>query len=491
MNIRKSLAIPLIKATRWLMEEYKPPRKRNFAATDWARYSLEEDVDTQLSKSDLRDYLELYRSLHWIFIGVTNIAFAASILPKRLINKSTNEEVTSHPMLALFDNPNNLLTNFELFRKTISYHCLVGDAYWFIDRNNTDDDDNDEIEKIHVPRPDRIECKPIDAKGSISYGRQRSSGNIEQWNMKDVVHFSSFNPVSDFQGFGSVQAAQQSSILELYTITFGKKYYQNAVLPSMIFKVPEMLDEASYERVLAELQRLHVGVDKFFGVALLEAGVEPIDMKPTSPQDADFQDMKELSREEILTSLGCYHIAALLNGESKSAVLTAYRLFYEITLMPLLQNFSDTINKELLSQYDDSEDLTFEFDLRSAPGLRENILDQSMADYRYVMTGIKTINEVRKERGFGKDLEWGDKPLPSFGLGGEIGSRSARMGMQNEERAFFEESAITHPERFSRGSLEESIINQLSDNGNGKMNEDDIAQVVQSMFNREGLYANQ
>ncbi len=482
MNIRKRLATPLIKASRWLMEEYKPPRKRNFAATDWARYSLEEDVDTQLSKSDLRDYLELYRSLHWIFIGVTNIAFAASMLPKRLINESTNEEVTSHPMLDLFNNPNNLLTNFELFRKTISYHCLVGDAYWFLDTN----DDGDVVEKIHVPRPDRIECKPIDAKGSINYGRQRSSGNIENWNMKDVVHFSSFNPISDFQGFGSVQAAQQPSILELYTITFGKKYYQNAVLPSMIFKVPEMLDEASYERVLAELQRLHVGVDKFFGVALLEAGVEPIDLKATSPQDADFKDMKELSREEILTSLGCYHIAALLNRESKSAVLTAYRLFYELTLMPLLQNFSDTINKELLSQYDDSEELTFEFDLRSAPGLRENILDQSMADYRYVMTGIKTINELRRERGFGKDLEWGDQPLPSFGLGGDIGSRSSRMGMQNEERAFFEESGTKHPERFSQ-NFADQITDELGDNGNGKMNEDDIAQVIQNVLNRRSL----
>lgn len=478
MNIRQSLAIPLIKASRWLMEEYKVPRRRNFAATDWARYSLEEDVDTQLSKSDLKDYLEVYRTLHWIFIGVTNIAFAASMLPKRLINKKTNEEVESHPMLDLFDNPNNLLTNFELFRKTISYHCLVGDAYWFIDRSELDDD---QIEKIHVPRPDRIECKPIDQKGSVSYGRQRSSGAIEPWNMKNVVHFSSFNPISDYQGFGSVQAAQQSSILELYTITFGKKYYQNAVLPSMIFKVPEMLDPASYERVLAELQRLHVGVDKFFGVALLEAGVEPVEITKTSPQDANFQEMKEMSREEILTSLGCYHIAALLNGESKTAVLTAYRLFYEITLMPLLQNFSDTINKELLSQYDDSEELKFEFDLRSAPGLRENILDQSMADYRYVMVGIKTINEVRKERGFGKDLDWGDDAPPSLG----IGSRSARMGMQNEERAFFEESGTNHPERFQ--TFADKITDELG--GNRKMNEDDIAQVVRNMLNRRDMYA--
>ncbi len=480
MNIRKSLATPLIKASKWLMEEQRLPRRRNLASTDYARYTLEEDLDTQLSKSDLKDYLEVYQTLHWIFIGVTNIAFSAAILPKRLISKSTNEEVESHPMLELFNNPNNLLTNFELFRKTISYHCLVGDAYWFIDREEL----SDNVEKIHVPRPDRIECKPIDEKGYVSYGRQRSSGKIEQWNMKDVVHFSSFNPLSDYQGFGSVQAAQQSSILELYQITFGKRYYQNAILPSLIFKIPEMLDEASYERVLAELQRLHVGVDKFFGVALLEADVEPVELRKVSPEDADFQGMKEMSREEILTSLGCYHIAALLKGESKTAVLTAYRLFYEITLMPLLKNLSDTINKELLSQYSDGEEFKFEFDLRSAPGLRENILDQSMADYRYVMMGIKTINEVRKERGFGKDLDWGDQAPPSLG----IGSRSARMGIQNEERAFFEEQGTKHPERFSR-DIGESITNQLNDGGNGKMDEDDIAQVVQNIINRQDLYA--
>ena len=475
MNIRKSLATPLIKASRWLMEEHRIPRRRNLASTDYNRYTLEEDVDTQLSKGDSRDYLEIYRTLHWIFIGVTNIAYSAAMLPMRIISKSTNEAV-EHPMLSLFDNPNNLLTNFELFRKSISYHCLVGDAYWFIDRSEFDD----QIEKIHVPRPDRITCKPVDEKGSVSYGRQRSSGKIEQWNMKDVVHFSSFNPISDYQGFGSVQAAQQASILELYTITFGKMYYQNAVLPSMIFKVPEMLDEASYERVLAELQRLHVGVDKFFGVALLEAGVEPIDLKKTSPEDADFQSMKEMNREEILTSLGCFHIAALLNGESKTAVLTAYRLFYEITLMPLLKNFSDTINKELLSQYSDSEELTFEFDLRSAPGLRENILDQSMADYRYVMMGIKTINEVRKERGFGKDLDWGDNPPPSLGLGG---SRSSMSGMQNEERAFFEESGTNHPERFNQRIADE-VENELGGNGNRNIDSSEIAQIVRNMLGR-------
>lgn len=479
MNIRKSLATPLIKASRWLMEEQRIPRRRNLASTDYARYNLQEDLDTQLSKSDLKDYLEIYQTLHWIFIGVTNIAFSAAMLPKRLISKSTNEEVESHPMLDLFDNPNNLLTNFELFRKSISYHCLVGDAYWFIDREELDN----QIEKIHVPRPDRVECKPIDEKGSVVYARRRTSGKIETWNMKDIVHFSSFNPLSDYQGFGAVQAAQQSSILELYQITFGKRFFQNAIIPSMIFKVPEMLDEASYERVLAELQRLHVGVDKFFGVALLEAGVEPVDLKKTSPQDADFMEMKEMSRDEILTALGCYHIAALLKGESKTAILTAYRLFYEITLMPLLKNFSDTINKELLSQYDDGDELKFEFDLRAAPGLRENILDQSMADYRYVMMGIKTINEIRKERGFGKDLDWGDQPSPSLGLGS---SRSARMGMQNEERAFFEESGTNHPERFSRNIADE-VVGELG--GNGNLDSSEIAQVIQGMLNRKDIHA--
>lgn len=37
--------------------------------------------------------------------------------------------------------------------------------------------------------------------------------------------------------------------------------------------------------------------------------------------------------------------------------------------------------------------------------------------------------------------------------------------------------------------IEESIANQLGGNGNDKMNEDDIHEVIQNMLNRKELYA--
>lgn len=479
--IKKMLNIPSVKAAvsnamlEFIPKQAEPaqetrPSRRSLVAIDDAYYGVTRDYDTPIAKDDQRTYLELYQKLVWTFRGVNTIATSAARVPLKIWESGKpRKEFRIHPIYKLLDNPNNLSTRFELWVRTLAYLELCGNAYWFIERDNSG-----LPTKLHLPRPDRVE--PVPQSGdNVLYLRRRTArgGNsfTEDWIMRDVVHFSYFNPTSDFQGFPPVAAGQDNAIIELYLILFGKRFFQNAIYPSQMFKASTHLSDATFERFQAELRRLHQGVESFHKVMLLEEDITPVDDRRKTPTDADYIDNRKATREDILTGLGCYQLVALLQGKTGSALREARQMFWEETMLPKLTNLQESISKELLwSNYPDAEELIAEFDTRKIPALRESLLAESLANYRYWQTGVLLGNEIRNEIGIDGETEWGNKPPPTIPY-----ARSRTL--PNEERKFLEDS-LPHPERYVE-TIADNVADRLeNENGNGQVSSELIKRIL-------------
>jgi len=444
----------------------------SIAYTDSNYYRLDPDFDLQINKSEQRTYLELFQKLMSVYKGVNTTASAAASVPLKIwkpVSLTEREEFRIHPIYKLLKNPNNLNTQNELFVKTFAYLELTGNAYWFLER-----DEYELPKKIHCPRPDRIEIIPTgNSDDDFVFERKRSTGGTETWSMRDVVHFSYFNSLSDHIGYGPVQAGTDNAILDLYLVMFGKRFFENAINPSKIFGSTQKISDEAYERLKAELRRQHVGVEFFHRVLLLEEDIRPIADTNKSPADAEFTEVKKNSVDDILTLLGVYHVVALRQNKSASTISDAKRMFWEEIKDMRLANVAATIEKELISQYPQSEDLEVEFYTAGISGLRASALEESLAHYRYWQMGSKTANEIRREIGMSGKVLWGDDMPPTLGV-----NRSAQMGLPNNERADFEDS-INHPENYV-DQLSNKLYNKISDNGGRDLDADYVKEMIQS-----------
>ena len=428
---------------------------------DQMGYELLPSSDEPLSRTTMDTYLRAYQNVLWVFCGVNTIATNAAMVPLRIFKDTEDgdrEEIKDHPVLELLESPNKILTKFELLVRTFAFLELTGNSYWFLEHPSGEIDESlfaGGPIKIHVERPDLVEPKLMPTGERITYDRTVNE-KVVQVEMEDVIHFKHFNPLSTYSGMPTLSAGQDAIILEVYLSTFGKNFYQNAVVPSLVFGTDQELSDAAFERFKILIERQYKGVDKSHQLLLLGGGLEPMDVKMPSPADSDFNLSSDMIRDKTLINMGCYHLVSMAEGKPGDAVRQSYRMFWQETMKPRLFNVQQSLTKDLLKLYPDSKDLYFEFDTRSVSGLREDFMDESLGYFRLIQSGIMTRNEVRNKIGIPGDIENGD----TTGLGYEP---SPSRFVSNDERDEVEDSTVLEMKRMK--SEMSSISDYINRNG--------------------------
>ena len=120
----------------------------------------------------------------------------------------------------------------------------------------------------------------------------------------------------------------------------------------------------------------------------------------------------ELKRWNLYTILAKFGIPPrVANISDKSTALSGkdtkeqHSAFWQYTLIPLLRQFEQILESQFFMRFNLKEN--GRFDLWDIPELAENEDSQSKRDIAEINAGIKTINDVLKERGK-EPKPWGD-----------------------------------------------------------------------------------
>ena len=108
-------------------------------------------------------------------------------------------------------------------------------------------------------------------------------------------------------------------------------------------------------------------------------------------------------------------------------------MFWEETMVPRLTSVQDRITKSILRKYPKSNKLYYKYDTRQVSGLRDDLLDESLAYFRLIQSEIMGHKEARDKMGLPRDLE----PDDTTGLGHQP---ALSRTLSNDERALTEES---------------------------------------------------
>ena len=312
-----------------------------------------------------------YKNNVIVFRCITLIARAISsvdwILKSIKGNKEVDEIIYKHKILDIINNPNALHSKNTFIEEAISYLLLNGNCYMAVIR-----DSNNNPNEIYVLRPDRV--KVIPSNDTIPSGYEYTVGKDSRFfavdnntGNSDILHIKLFNPLDDWYGMSPVEVSmssiQQHNAIALQNTSF----LQNGGRPSGALMYKHSIDNNKRNELKHDLKTLYEGGRNAGKILLLEGDFQWKEMG-LSPKDLDFIAGKELSAKEIALAFG---VPPILIGIMSSATFSNYKEarynFWEETVIPLLNIFTDSLSNWIKQIF--NTDLKLEYDIDSIPAL--------------------------------------------------------------------------------------------------------------------------
>ena len=306
-----------------------------------------------------------------VFRCITLIARAISsvdwILKSIKGNKEVDDIIYKHEILDIINKPNALYSKNAFIEEVISYLLLHGNCYISVVR-----DSSNKPRELYVLRPDRVKVIPGD--DAIPKGYEYTVGNNNKFFMvdnetgnSDILHIKLFNPMDDWYGMSPIEAAM-TSIQQHNAIAFqNTSFLQNGGRPSGALMYKHSIDSQKKTELKHDLKTLYEGGRNAGKILLLEGDFQWKEMG-LSPKDLDFTSGKELSAKEIALAFG---VPPILIGIMSSATFSNYKEarynFWEETVIPLLNIFTDSLSNWIKQIF--NTDLKLEYDIDSIPAL--------------------------------------------------------------------------------------------------------------------------
>jgi HK97 family phage portal protein len=383
-------------------------------------------IDDEFAKFYIDPFKDSYLCNAWVNIAVNilirNIARADFVIER------AGEELNNHPLHSLFHRPNENLSRFDLWKETAAWWFIEGEAFWWFGA-----DYSGGIPKqlyILNPRRLQLEGEGLDMQGGFGNNKRRwfynSGTELVPIFSDELIHFKDFNPWNPLRGVNPLV----SLALELEQDYFANKanstLLKNNAIPQGLLKTDQTLRPEEADAIERRWESKYGQVKAGRKIAVLGKGTsfEALSFNP------DVVKLFELKRWNLYTILAKFGIPPrVANISDRSSALSGkdtkeqHSAFWQYTLIPLLRQFEQILESQFFMRFGLKE--TGRFDLWDIPELQDNEDAQSKRDIAEITAGIKTINDVLKERG--KEIKpWGDvwyKPQNLISIDGKHGGK--------------------------------------------------------------------
>ena len=433
------------------------PRKQNGAGNitfyDKLSYNVyPKDRYDQLAQEGYMQNAVAYRC-------VNEIANAASRVKINLFRGS--QEIDSHPLLDLLNNPSPNYGQVEFFQAVYAYLLISGNSYILQNGPETG-----EPQELYPLRPDRIRIAPA-SKGNLptAYNYMLGGKVVETYQVdrktgqSKIKHIKLFNPLDDYYGLSPIMAASMDIDQHNLSNKHNVALLQNGARPSgaVVFKPKDetggdvQLTDSQRNQILNDLNQRFQGPNNAGRPMLLEGDFDWKSMG-MSPKDMDFTSLKNFSARDIALVYGVpSQLVGVPDSQTYSNLAEARLALYTETVLPLMDRIQSDMNEWLTPQFGD--DLKLNYDIDSIPAMAEQRRRVFESVTSGVQNGILTRNEAREQLGY-DTIDGADELLVSATL--------MPLTQANEETPKDED--IPEEANIQEASEEDYIINLMLDN---------------------------
>jgi HK97 family phage portal protein len=353
-------------------------------------------------------YGDSYLYNAWVHIAVSilirNIARADFVI------KKGGNDVISGPLYNLFRRPNTALSRYDLWKETAAWWNLEGEAFWWFGPEYS----GGLPEELYVLNPRKLCHEEMYGHGEIHVTKKarrwfyQSGAEHIPILQDELIHFRDWNPWNPVRGVNPLLSLSLELEQDYYANKANSQLLKNNAIPQGVLKTEQTLRPEEAEQLERRWENKYGAVKAGRKIAVLGKGTsfEPLSFTP------EVVKLFELKRWNLYTILAKYGIPPrVANISDKSTSLSGkdtgeqHSAFWKYTLIPILRQFEQILESQFFMRFGLSE--TGVFDLWDIPELQESEDAQSKRDIAEINAGLKTINDVLKERG--KDAKpWGD-----------------------------------------------------------------------------------
>ena len=353
-------------------------------------------VDEQWSLPTREDYesqLDLYTKLTWVQIAVSSVAKTGAGATLEVFELSGEKRIAvrNHPLEILLASPNPLQSRFELFQATLSYLCLTGNAYWWLNRASP----TAPVDEIWMLPGSRV--SPIPDENLYLRGYAYDTGNKPiLLETSEIVHFRQFNPLSSFVGLSPIQALSVVAQGDLAMTRYNTNYFDKGnakVAGALAFADP--IDDDTWQAMKAETAAEYGGMRRRL-MMLRDVGSGGVSWIPMalSQSDMQFLEGRTANKEEIFALFSPGLSSMLAVNATEANAMAGRATFIELAVWPMLILLAEKISNDLLAFSDGKEIASFE-DIRITDRRLE------LEEIRE-FSAVHTVDEVR-ERWYNAD----------------------------------------------------------------------------------------
>lgn len=327
-------------------------------------------------------------------------------------------EIEAHPLLDVLSGANPQQTGHEALYLTALYLELVGNAYWYVDRENP----------LRVPTaiyPLMAQYVKIVKSGEgavIGYVYGTNSQNQQAYDASEIIHFRYPNPADPDYGIGPLQAAIKPVDRGASIAEYAQAFFDNSARVDFAIKVPAGTPAAERDAVLATWMQKYSGKRKSHKPAVL-SGDMSLETFSYSPADNQALINAQYSRDEILAMFGVPK-SFVETTQSRAEAEAQQFTYAKYTLEPRLKFIESTLNEMFVPMFDDTGALSVGYD----DIVPENEESESVLNDRALKNWSVTVNEVRADCGK-PPVDWGEVPLTAQGY--SLGSGPTGLGLVN------------------------------------------------------------
>jgi HK97 family phage portal protein len=320
-------------------------------------------------------------------------------------------ELTAGPVYDLFRRPNKMTSRYDLWKETAAWWHLEGECFWWFGPDYA----GGIPKEIFILDPRRMRHEESHVHGPECF----TSRHKIRWFFQtdhdcvpiladEIIHFRDWNPWNPVRGVNPLAALALELEQDYYANRANSQLLKNNAIPQGILKTDQVIRPEEADALERRWEQKYGQVRANRKIAVLGKGTS-FEALSFSPEVVKLFELKRWNLYTILAKYGIPPRVANINDKTTSLsgkdTQEQHAAFWKYTLIPLLKQFESILESQFFARFGLPEQGIF--DLRDIPELQESEDEQSKRDIAEMNAGLKTINDVLRERGK-EPKPWGD-----------------------------------------------------------------------------------
>lgn len=268
-------------------------------------------------------------------------------------------EVTSHPALDLWNNPNPHFLRPDLIETAQQPQELIGEGILLVTRVGSS------VKSLPLElwpvSPARMEPVPHPKKFIEHWWYITPEGQKLRVENEDVLRIKRPNPNDLYRGLGPIQALMSQIDSARYGAEWQRNFFINGAEPGGIIEYDENLQDDEFDIATRRWREQHQGVANAHRVAIIERGrwVE----RKVSLKDLGIAELQAIPDEQIRKSFGYPKpLLGSVDDVNRANAEAAEVVFARWLVNPRLERWKQLLNRRLLPMYAGRKNLEFDYD---------------------------------------------------------------------------------------------------------------------------------